>query len=1307
MVITVDGAEVVREALNRIFKYGAFQGDTPVYEYYRYSSRIRQLRRKHGAKYSISDAEMERRRDRGELSLYGLQVITENEVTQILKLPTHDQGVEIVDIFYNSVLPCDELEPDEEFLRNYRVEENHGLQTFISYRASQEMQVFGDLPLNFWCAFIESASSYFEHEPLGLTVLRQITCDKGVLFHQNSRDLSQIEDISYTYSGPLLFEMCITESILEYNMVCRMREEKISDLQYGHDSINPFEIIREFFIMCLPHPKKINNMLRSPYSWMVKTWGICCAEQVILDSRGGPDRNSKDVFYTGYRKVVNQYGPILLKTRFFKDSLKLNREKVEEAIKYSQCLGGHRRSLNIFRSMLKKPYTTEFDPSNVRHVMLASLLLSIQTITGYGRAWVKNESSDVESQMKPNDNNLISRVSEYTGRNFYNAYAEAKEAGEEIVKPEDMYTSLLRLAKNTSSGFSTEIVVNKRFGPGISASSFEKIKISSRIKALVIFTKGHEVFTPSNLVQKYDTVEYYQTKGSRDVPIKSTRTIYAINLSILMPQLLLTLPLNEYFAKVGGSTLPDYKRLGGKVIVGDLEATGSRTMDAADCFRNSSDPMILTIAIDYSDYDQHLTPYNFRSGMLKGIRDWVKHYEHYNYDGQTVYDLIEYGYGEGRVQNSFWKGKSAVKKVDLDEYMDLNDDERFVGSFRPPRGSLPVRDRAVYDRLKCTPGKEHVVISPTDGSDLARVNTHLSGENSTLVANSLHNMAIGRIMQEEIHKYCYGKIEFLSEQYVGDDTLFYTKPHCRSPEDFDAIFDVIFNTIKKCGHEASPSKTLIAPFSVEKTQTHAKAGIYVGQDRMMIVSSERKKDIEDVGGYLASQIQTLTTKVSRGFSHELAQLVFMMKSTVIGFRKLKRTIKDTHGYRDRSFDHQEEDGFTLMMIKDPLVAFLPREWGGAGMNPLAINVVNTEEVFLDMAADPFFREIMDPLLKILQPMPPVWNETRGDKRSLSSDTAMGFFSKMARPMVRLAFDNPIVGDLVKNLPLGDYSPFNLSHTMMRSALLKEQRARALLAPGYELEYQRELSKKWKEPSFTLGSKKDMEIDSGYAKIFDVVPFGREVVESHFFPDVNISPEFYIQKVKLGHRNASRQRMSYIDRIDGILRGDVVMRGFLTSGTIMSILDDIGPVHDASDLSMLFQMLNLSSIVADRLATYISSERVKFDSLQIAKRGIGGDEFTMSLNVLTGEFMDRYLRVPPQFTKTEVDACLLYVAQLCMINCFKEGSLKRLDINVSNNERRRIRQRIARYRTFVPPMRILRRAARSERIAARMVGNQFT
>nr|QMU26402.1 RNA-dependent RNA polymerase [Wad Medani virus] len=1207
-------------------------------------------------------------------------------------------------IYMDSWLPHNFLDPEEEFLRNYLVEESH-LADFILHRSRAESAVYGDLPLRHWFALCIALSENYGHWPLGTRTLAAFVQEHGAPLHQNTRNLGQIRDEIGTVQIALFVEMCINESIQEFNILARTTESRCEDMltDFGFE-VSCVGIIRELFLTMLPHPKCICNKLRATYSWFVKCWGVASPTVQLLTSSASDDRNAKDVVYDRFCTIDNPYARTIQEMDFFAKSLETNLKKLDETVEYARALSPHTPGLPLFRRMLERVYITPFLPCSPQHMLTASTMLAIQTMSGYGRAWVKNNGDDPTKMLAPAPTNFVSRVSAMTANYFVRAYEEASAHGFDIIAPEEMYTSLLRLAKNTSSGYVTEVSVEKRYGPK-AQSKREIVRLTSRQKALYLLAHGDKIYSPSMMLKKYNSPVSYQTRGSRDVPIKATRTIYAINVEILAAQHLLTLPLNEYFAKGRGSTHPSDPTLGGKVIIGDLEATGSRVVDAADTFRNTGDPVIWTLALDYSEYDSHMTWHNFRSGMLQGMRDYLSKFSYYRYGEWTIDDMIESGYGDGRVRATLWNGKRAVRKMSRDAYgrlppNDTNPPDDAPIKSRPP-GTYPIRTLSLA--MEPPDGDPFILVVPWDGSDLALVTTHLSGENSTLVANSLHNLAMGRIIQEEVARRNPGAFEVLSEMYVGDDTLHYTRPLTRDPTILDGALTTIFETIERCGHVASPAKTTYLPFSAEKTQTHSKQGVYIPQDRMMIISSERLKNIEDVQGYMRSQASTFTTKISRGFSHDLAMMIYCFKASLVGYRKLKATVKTGGMYVQREF-FGLDDGFTLVRVPHPSIAFAPLEWGGYGVSPYSMNVVNTPELHADMlmAIPDYVRWTRSENCFIS--FPPSWNETTADDSILRAQTPAGLFSRLARRTVRAVLSDQGLSEEVRRIPLGELGPHGLSRKMMHQAMMKESRARALISPAYEAQYRADLNA-WR-PVAAMGGARRREIGSEFVKMFRIDVSALPTPPSRAHPDLNLSPSFLIQKQLLGPRTSSRLRMNYAERIDSILRGDLVMRGVVTSSYIMSLLERIGADHSPDDLSCIFELLNLTPRVSRALAEYVTRDRVRFDTLLLHKGGAGGDEFSMSLNIGTESSAEECYTFPPEFRPVERDACILHCDQLRMTFAAALGFHSAITLSASPEHRELIRK--ARIKARTASARLVRSVARSARSASlALVEVQFT
>nr|AYA60488.1 VP1 [Mobuck virus] len=1215
---------------------------------------------------------------------YGLPVIKEASWTDlIMGVETSQESENAINILIESAIDDYDLEPEEEFLRNYRINSflrNDGSYKpafdFVMSRARDECQVFGDLALKHWAGLLMEISKREKFFPLGLQVMKEFISRFGEPFHQNTRDLSQIKNEAYIVTVVLFFEMCISESFSELNALFRCKEERLDEVEFGGIKFQLYQLVRELFIMCIPHPKYINNKLRATYSWFVKCWGVGADEIIVLHSVGGDDRNSKEVGYVEYRKFQNPYKQMINHSNFFDRTKNENIKKVLEMVDYVKTKTSRPLPNLLILRFLEEVYTTPFNPKKINDVLIASYLLSIQTITGYGRAWVKNLGDDESKMLKPDDKNFVRRLADMTENFVIKSYEEAERNGFTIVRPESMYSSLLRMAKNTSSGMSTSVEVVKTYGPSAERRRIP-VRITSRQKALVLMREGDKIYKTENMERKFNTPYSYQAKGQRDVPIKATRTIYSIHISVLAPQLLLSLPINEYFSRVGGSTRPNAREIGGKIIIGDLESTGSRVIDACDTFRNTADPSICTLALDYSEYDQHMTIDNFRNGMMRGMEKALHKYSDLRYEGMTVYQLLQSGYGDGRLIGSLWNGKRHVMRMSKDEYENLEPEwiqppEDAPFKFSPPGVRMIKNFSCIKD--KNYRGSDYILVSPWDGSDLAKVTTHLSGENTTLAWNSVHNLAAGTIIREEIAKKSPNKIVIESETYVGDDMLMYTTLNEKRGDVVDEILTTIFDTIKLFGHEASESKTTFLPFSAEKTQTHAKQGIYIGQDRMMFVSSERRKDIEDVQSYMRANVNVFITKCSRGFSAELAHLILCYKTIFVGYRKFKRSVLADGRMRSRYFD-SNEDGFTLCVLRNPLTLYVPSEWNGYGAHPSAINVVMTPEIFLDCFMMDSFREEVIVISRIAGDILPGWNETKADKHGLKTKASMSLFSKLARRAVSGVLQDVELTKKVQDLPLQGFGPTQISSTMMHSALLKEPKARTLLSPNYEVDYQDEFNN-WRKTASIKPAGTDLQITTQYCKIFEVEfesLLVKDIKRKHF-PDVNLSPELKNQKLIIGNRSSVRKRMSYVDQIDSILRGDVIMRGFVTSNHILAVLEEIGVGYNAEDYAAIFSLMNLDEKVSEKLGNYIARDKLRFDAQKLNKSGACGDEFSMSLDVCTQEMVDKFTVFPYELTQTERDAVALYASQMIMLRAAKGIDITRMHFKVTN-EHKRLVQRV--------------------------------
>ncbi|AAG34363.1 putative RNA-dependent RNA polymerase VP1 [St Croix River virus] len=1211
------------------------------------------------------------RRSPGDI-VFGHPVVVERTWEEISRdVPFNTKGKLALRIFLSSIQHPDTFQPEEEFLRHYRLIPDHPFTSFIRFREGRESATFGDLPLRHWFHLLTSLANERRIAPLGLSLLKELIEHLGgPPIGQDTRSLDHVENLT-EYSGiSLLVEEALTEALLEINLVDRERE--IGSLTLGSRKFPALQILHEHFLVCLPHPKHINNRLRSSYSWFVKMFSVCHPNPIVLRSHAGSDMNSKNVTYQGFSRVVNTFGPTLLQIKYLSHAKDLNLQAIREAVEYSNSLSDASLSLPSFTSFYTDMFTSEFNPTDEGQVFSLSFLLQIQTMSGYGRAWVINRSENLEEMMHPASDNYIDKVCEYTQLYVFRSYEQAFANGFHPVRASEMYHSLTSLAKNTSAGMDVHFQVRKTFSR---REAWRRVK--SKQKSLALLHYGHLFFTPDELRRTYNTPDSCQTKGARDVPVKPTREVYSIVMPTIAQQYLVTNPLNRYlsYAETSdssepftrGTTHPSDTRVAGKVIIGALEATGSRVMDGSDVFRGTSDPSHLILALDMSNFDKHMTPYNFRKGEIDGMVRALSRFDGdpaFDYgDGVFPAQMAKFAYADGKIVGSLWNGNRRVYRARgpvPDELIDAKP------KFRPPPGVFSVRSLSDVQLDE----EGDVLVSVGDGSDLATIYTHLSGENSTLVANSLHNMAIGRVIQDVLFQRFGDDVTFVSEMYVGDDTLAYLHFRTPSVSVVDEAISLVFQTVEKCGHVASPAKTTLCPLSTEKTQTHAKQGVYIPQDRMMVISSERKKTIESVSAFFSSLVQKYVTKVSRGFSHDLAVDILLFTSALIGYRKLKAVIADGGTFLKRPL-RGPTAGYSTIIVRDPICAFVPKEMGGFGLSPTAINLISTPELLVDLRRTNLHSWFFEHLMPCLErPFYPMWDESHPDPSLIQIDVQARAFSKYVRATPATFLSQPNLRKAIDMLPLQRMGPYDLMHNMTKQAVLKDQSARSLLAPAYERDVFIGNLISLSPPRELLLSDSDGAIHTLISLLYDIL-LTPLPPQRHYYPDITLSPIFKLQREAFGVRSSAAVQVSFMDKIDRILSRDSVMRGLITSEHILAIIQQLGLALPQDQYLFIFLLLNLDENVASSLASLVVDGKLRFDHTLIARGGICGDEFSMSLDVLTHSFQQSSFSCSRMLTSGEQSCLLLAASQTSMLRATLGLPRAHLDYQVHTGPQSRI------------------------------------
>uniref|UniRef100_A0AB38ZK59 RNA-directed RNA polymerase n=1 Tax=Crocidura shantungensis seadorna-like virus 3 TaxID=3139547 RepID=A0AB38ZK59_9REOV len=418
--------------------------------------------------------------------------------------------------------------------------------------------------------------------------------------------------------------------------------QEVSFMNEGIDIV-PFH---EFVWKVIPSPRKINNILRTPISYFVKIFGIGASRQFICKYEENPEElNDKKYTYIGSEFIQNPFVSEIKSSGF--------EEILEE---HAKCGLSFIRSEAIYESL---------DYGKIRYL---SSLLSYQGLVGYGRSLVSIEDDRMteDTEIKCLNRSFQDEEKKAYLIDFANTYRkywvtileQAKEKGLLSPDKEALPFVLKSYAKNTAAGQKARVKIGKK-------------DYTLRKKSSIFYFGAKEPSVPP------------YSLGMRSVPVGADRTVYSIPFDIVEKQVAMLGLINRFIVGGGQGTKPTDPFTPGKLIVGDLEATGCRVIDHGDVIRNSS-KTYKTLCLDYSDFDRSLGANLFRGIYLNALMQF--------FSRQDVQEAF------GVLVGSEWKPK--------DQFVEFSD--------------------GLYERI----------------SPIYKV-THLSGELSTLLANSVYNAEVG------------------------------------------------------------------------------------------------------------------------------------------------------------------------------------------------------------------------------------------------------------------------------------------------------------------------------------------------------------------------------------------------------------------------------------------------------------------------------------------------------------------------------------------------------------------------------------
>ncbi len=795
----------------------------------------------------------------------------------------------------------DSLEPSAQFMEGYVVDEEHSFHKFAFARASSEHVSNSSVPYEvffmFYCLYAKEkglfprVAHYFRlfQSIMVLTDYQPYTLRNG-----------KLETIRLRYDVISVMEVLLTAILLTFDV------DPITIGNYKSD-----DIIRQYADGLLPSPKTVNNSVRSATTWLFKKYGLF-SEYVNVNVTN--DYCREDIMFRTLHPVAFSR---IRSPNFPLRNSKFYIQGRDEAIDIFEKHG-----MKTLALMSENALIDEANYRNKDEVRLSCLLLSLAQMGGYGRAWKRTSAPE----SVPDDPNT---KTDTFRENLIKLYGEAKRMGLNKVSenPESVARHFFTQMKTTGAGQSKKFELSGKEG---------KMKITSTKKPLIILTEGKKIMN----VQPQVKGEYFES-GSRDVPVKASRLIFPVRTGTLLKQSFVSHQMLSVSSRTTDELRSD-RPLYSRIAVGDGETTGSRIIDDAWIINLSglTDGTKLPIGIDLSAFDSHMVWSNFRQAQIDAKKH-IATIENMKYFDLEPNELVEQAYGAGYMHQTYWNVGRHVGFAPVDS---PSVESMLSKPLRTPPGV-----RAVAEITDEKVNDDDILGCRVDGSDLVFLESHGSGEITTLLDNSVHNLSLIDDVMKDVKQAMNVEFEVVRDQYVGDDSqqeVWFTRP--LSSEEYDVLISVIVSATKRYGHVVNPVKLNSTFLSAEFRATHAKCGIYFGQDRIMIHSRENASNVSDVAGALNSYAALLMEKNARGFKHISSLIQFGLLTAHLTTYRVGRSkiVKTT------LVDENEESANRVLIFTHPLIGMLPRVYGGAGVCSFNLGVRSTPSNYTDGMTGP-------------------------------------------------------------------------------------------------------------------------------------------------------------------------------------------------------------------------------------------------------------------------------------------------------------------------------------------------------------------
>nr|APG79087.1 RdRp [Hubei reo-like virus 14] len=853
------------------------------------------------------------------------------------------------------------------FLDTFKINEKLPCHDFLIGRARNETMTYGSMPLYKWLIFFLSLCET-NNVPVELKYISGIV--SYVAKHHDGappvvvtrKDYSFLKYVSGFYNMNNVLESLLNLCNFRFGL-------NFTVLRFGSSTVDLLSICDELALRVCVSPKIIIKEIRNFLTLCVRRAGIFSSNpSYLMHKDSDPERgNPSSVF-----QIVD--APAALVSKFVTPSFLSALEegkKVLKDLKLIKLLTLCERLLSCTLINGKEGYVS------IDHFVAASgFLMGVMSIAGYGRGF----KFAATPRSRPDNPEKYASMGIEVKEIINEIHEAACKKGFIPVNDDDWVSSCMAYWKSTSSGM-RPVPLNVNIDGKVTS-----VKVSRKLA--VGTSLGMDLFKRNSLSKKMDINNPGKT-GVRDVPYKLTRLIYVVPLPTLHAMVAVASHMVRYVSssdvtstRVGRPFTCDH------IASGSDDTTGVRLADNVSTLLASGTEFYISYDCDFSNFDSSCVATNFRRPLIDGLKslgiDNV-----YGPDKIPYSEMVDYAFGDGYIHNTYWdvgrqplwvlkpdtpveEQSSMIRKYSL---VSITTQKTNV-TISSLHGSKFMNPETTYyiteNDIEPVDMEKFFIGSRQDGRDLALLTSEASGELTTLMMNSIANLAAQNIFLKRIKETKFGRcVRAVTQKAIGDDVTILLKidSHEFSSEDVEDFIVFTAKVFDQCGFILSVPKTHLSIFSAEFVQTYCNLGIYQPKDQIMIIPSEKPRVIDSPPEFLQSLKRLYLSKISRGFSHNFSFLSLLYQARHIQKFDMRRFKMDLMPAKEMRADtrspcilsrplHVSKIHESLTSVKksgsyefselflSSHWLFLPPSAGGVGLNALCLNLVNTPAFYL-------------------------------------------------------------------------------------------------------------------------------------------------------------------------------------------------------------------------------------------------------------------------------------------------------------------------------------------------------------------------